>query len=88
MSIVTIKVSEETRKALRYIAAVTESGQQETVDRLVLAEATRLGWRGIISMTGEHADAQQQLSPQWANASTLDRAVAAFNVITTCEGGN
>lgn len=53
MSIVTIKVSEETRKALRYIAAVTESGQQETVDRLVLAEATRLGWRGIISMTGE-----------------------------------
>jgi hypothetical protein len=35
-----------------------------------------------------YADAQQQLSPQWANASTLDRAVAAFNVITTCEGGN
>lgn len=35
-----------------------------------------------------YADAQQQLSPQWANASTLDRAVAAFNVITTCEGSN
>jgi len=33
-----------------------------------------------------YADAQQQLSPQWANASTLDRAVAAFTVITTCEG--
>lgn len=34
-----------------------------------------------------YADAQAQLSPQWANASTLDRAVAAFTVITTCEGG-
>lgn len=33
-----------------------------------------------------YKDAQQQLSPQWANASTLDRAVAAFTVITTCEG--
>ena len=35
-----------------------------------------------------YADAQAQLSPQWANASTLDRAVAAFTVITTCEGSN
>ena len=35
-----------------------------------------------------YADAQQQLSPQWASASALDRAVAAFNVITTCEGSN
>ena len=35
-----------------------------------------------------YADAQQQLSPQWANASKLDRAIAAFTVITTCEGGN
>lgn len=35
-----------------------------------------------------YVDAQQQLSPQWANASTLDRAVAAFTVITTCEGSN
>lgn len=34
-----------------------------------------------------YADAQAQLSPQWAGASTLDRAVAAFTVITTCEGG-
>ena len=33
-----------------------------------------------------YADAQQQLSPQWANASKLDRAIAAFTVITTCEG--
>lgn len=33
-----------------------------------------------------YADAQQQLSPQWANASTLDRAVAAFTVISVCEG--
>jgi len=35
-----------------------------------------------------YADAQQQLSPQWANASKLDRAIAAFTVITTCEGSN
>ena len=35
-----------------------------------------------------YADAQQQLSPQWANASTLDRAVAAISVISVCEGGN
>lgn len=35
-----------------------------------------------------YADAQAQLSPQWANASTLDRAVAAFTVISVCEGSN
>lgn len=35
-----------------------------------------------------YADAQQQLSPQWANASTLDRAAAILSVITTCEGSN
>lgn len=35
-----------------------------------------------------YADAQQQLSPQWANASKLDRAAAILSVITTCEGGN
>lgn len=35
-----------------------------------------------------YADAQAQLSPQWANASTLDRAVAAISVISVCEGGN
>ncbi len=35
-----------------------------------------------------YADAQQQLSPQWASASTLDRAAAAFSVISVCEGGN
>ena len=33
-----------------------------------------------------YADAQQQLSPQWAGASTLDRAVAAISVISVCEG--
>lgn len=35
-----------------------------------------------------YADAQAQLSPQWANASTLDRAVAAISVISVCEGSN
>ena len=31
-------------------------------------------------------DASAQLSPQWAGASTLDRAVAAISVISVCEG--
>ena len=35
-----------------------------------------------------YADASAQLSPQWAGASTLDRAVAAISVISVCEGGN
>lgn len=33
-----------------------------------------------------YADAQAQLSPQWADASRLDRAVVAMKVISTCEG--
>ncbi len=33
-----------------------------------------------------YADAQAQLSPHWASASKLDRAVAALTVISTCEG--
>lgn len=33
-----------------------------------------------------YADAQQQLSPQWAGASKLDRAAAILSVISTCEG--
>lgn len=40
----------------------------------------------VIDSKACYADAQQQLSPQWANASKLDRAIAAFTVITTCEG--
>lgn len=40
----------------------------------------------VIDTKACYADAQQQLSPQWANASKLDRAIAAFTVITTCEG--
>lgn len=35
-----------------------------------------------------YADARAQLSPQWAGASTLDRAVAAISVISVCEGSN
>ena len=33
-----------------------------------------------------YADAQAQLSPQWAGASRLERAVVAMQVINTCEG--
>lgn len=33
-----------------------------------------------------YADAQAQLSPQWAGATRLDRAVVAMKVISTCEG--
>jgi hypothetical protein len=33
-----------------------------------------------------YEDARAQLSPQWASASALDRAVAAFSVISICEG--
>lgn len=33
-----------------------------------------------------YAQAQAQLSPQWAGGSKLDRAVAIFSVISTCEG--
>ena len=40
----------------------------------------------VIDSKACYADAQQQLSPQWASASKLDRAIAAFTVITTCEG--
>lgn len=36
--------------------------------------------------TGCYGQATAQLSPQWAGASTLDRAAAAFSVIGTCEG--
>lgn len=36
--------------------------------------------------TGCYGQAVAQLSPQWAGASTLDRAAAAFSVIGTCEG--
>lgn len=35
-----------------------------------------------------YADAQAQLSPQWAGASKLDRAAVIFDVVSTCEGGN
>jgi len=31
--------------------------------------------------------AQAQLSPQWAAASVVDRAVVALQVISICEGG-
>ena len=41
----------------------------------------------VIDTQACYEDARAQLSPQWANASTLDRAVAAFSVISTCEGG-
>lgn len=33
-----------------------------------------------------YADAQAQLSPQWADANRLERAVVAMQVINTCEG--
>lgn len=35
-----------------------------------------------------YADAQAQLSPQWAGANRFQRAMAALQVISTCEGGN
>lgn len=33
-----------------------------------------------------YAQAQAQLSPQWAGASKFDRARVALSVISTCEG--
>jgi len=33
-----------------------------------------------------YSDAQAQLSPQWAGANKLDRAVAILTVINVCEG--
>lgn len=35
-----------------------------------------------------YADAQAQLSPQWAAASRVERALVALTVIRVCEGGN
>lgn len=33
-----------------------------------------------------YADAQQQLSPQWAGANKLQRGIAILKVISICEG--
>jgi hypothetical protein len=46
------------------------------------------GQQSMIDSRGCYADAQQQLSPQWAGANRLDRAIAAITVIATCEGSN
>lgn len=40
--VVTIKVTEEARKALRLIAALTGESMQEVVERLAKAEAQRV----------------------------------------------
>ena len=40
--IVSVKVTEEARKALRLIAALTGESMQEVVERLAKAEASRL----------------------------------------------
>lgn len=34
-----------------------------------------------------YADAQAQLSPQWAGANRFQRGIAILQVISTCEGG-
>ena len=41
-NIVTIKVSEEARKALRLIAALTGEKQQEVIERILKAELERV----------------------------------------------
>lgn len=55
-------------------------------DRALGSDGRQAQAAPTINSSACYADAQAKLSPQWAGANKLDRAIIALNVIRVCEG--